>query len=135
MADFAQTSTSVIPGSNARRVGATCAETIAAGKILYKTTGGLAGLADANAAGKTVVWGYAEQGGAVNQKINVITRDDNANLGITFAVGDIGVLSGTAGGIAPLADIASGMTVTSLGVAKTTSTFNFNPTTGGEVAA
>lgn len=134
MADYSQTATSVIPGANARRVSTTFAETVAAGQIVYKTTAGKAGLADSNATGKTAVWGYAENGGAANQRASVVTDDDDATLGITFAVGDIAILSSTAGGIAPSTDAASGATITSLGVAKTTTKFFFRPVTGGEVA-
>lgn len=135
MSDFSQTAASVIPGSNAKRKPVTLAETVTAGQIGYITTSGTAGKADANDADKHVVAGYFETGGATGQRVNLITEDDDATLGITFAIGDIAILSATAGGIAPAADAATGMRVTSLGVAKSTSKLNFRPVASGAAMA
>ena len=54
-----------------------------------------------------------------------------ANLGITNTIGDILILSATAGGIAPPADAATGMYVTVLGVAKSSTLVNFKPLASG----
>ncbi len=136
MADLSQTATSVIAGPNARRiVNAVLAETVTAGQPAYRTAAGTYGKAKANDSTKSAVVGYFEQGGAAGQRVNVVTKDDEANLGIAVAVGDILVASTTAGGIAPAADIASGDYVTVLGVANSTTTINFDPVAAGAVVA
>lgn len=128
MADLSQTAASVIAGPNARRIlSVVLAETVTAGMPAYKTTSGTFGKADGNVAAKAVLVGYFEQGGSAGQRVNVVTQDDAANLGITFAVGDIVVLSAAAGMWAPAADEASGSYVTVAGVATSTTTLNFQP--------
>jgi hypothetical protein len=131
MADKSQTATSVIAGTNARRRSVILAETVTAGKPGYLTTSGTAGLADANVAAKVVVAGYFEQGGATGQRVDLITEDDAANLGISGTIGDILILSATAGGIAPPADAATGMYVTFLGVHTSATLVNFKPVASG----
>lgn len=131
MADKSQTATAVIPGSNAKRKTVTLAEAVTAGQPGYLTTSGTAGLADANVLAKAVVAGYFEQGGAPGQKVNLISEDDDATLGITTAIGDILILSATPGAIAPAADAVAGMYVTVLGVAKSTTKVNFKPLASG----
>lgn len=135
MADYSQTAASVIPGANAKRKLVTLAETVTAGQLGYILSAGTAGKADGNDSTKYTVAGYFESGGAVGQRGYLVTEDDDATLGITFAVGDIAILSTTPGGWAPAADAASGTYVTSLGVAKTTTKFNFKPVAAGAVKA
>jgi len=133
MADLSQTATSVVAGTTGvRRIfNATLAETVTAGMPAYKTSTGTYGKAKADDSTKCNVAGYFEQGGAAGQKVNVVSLDPNANLGITGAIGDIIVLSATAGMIAPAADVASGDFVTVLGVFNTTTTVNWSPIAAG----
>jgi hypothetical protein len=133
MADKSQTATAVIAGPNARRKIVTLAEAVTAGQPGYITTTGTAGLADANVLAKSVVAGYFESGGSTGQKVNLVTKDPAANLGITNTIGDILILSATAGAIAPPADAAAGMYVTVLGVATSTTLVNFDPIAAGAV--
>jgi hypothetical protein len=130
-ADKSQTATSVIAGPNAKRKIVTLAEAVTAGQPGYITSTGTAGLADGNVLAKAVVKGYFESGGSTGQKVNLVTEDDAANLGITNTIGDILILSATAGGIAPPADAATGMYVTVLGVAKSSTLVNFKPLASG----
>lgn len=128
MADLSQTATAVIAGPNARRIlNVVLAEAVSAGMPAYKTTSGTYGKADGNVAAKAVLAGYFEQGGSAGQRVNVVTEDDAAVLGITFAVGDVVVLSAAAGMWAPPADEASGNYVVVAGVATSTTTLNFKP--------
>ena len=128
MADLSQTATAVIAGPNARRIlNIILAETVVAGMPAYKTTSGTYGKADGNDAVKCRLIGYFEQGGAAGQRANIVTQDDAAVLGITFAVGDVVVLSAAAGMWAPAADESSGNYVVVAGVATSTTTLNFQP--------
>jgi len=136
MADLSQTATGVIAGPQAHRIpNVVLAETVSAGMPAYKLANGTYGKADGNDATKCVVAGYFEQGGAAGQRVNVVDKDPNANLGITGAVGDVIVLSSNAGMIAPVADDVSGDFVTVLGVFNTTTTVNWAPVAAGAVKA
>ena len=134
MADKSQTATSVVAGSTAHRIAnVMLAEAVTAGQIAYRLPVGTYGLADANDANKYNVVGYFEQGGAAGQRVNVIDKDPNANLGITGAIGDCIILSTNPGSIAPDTDTASGSFITILGVFTSTTTVNFAPLASGSV--
>lgn len=64
--------------------------------------------------------------GSTNEYAYVVT-EGSVNVGATLTVGEIYVLSGTAGGICPEADLATADRVTLLGVATSTSALNFKP--------
>lgn len=132
MADISITAANVIAGSNARRVYKTAAATITAGQVVYQLAAGTVGLADANGTTPAFnVLGIAENGGGTGQRISVLTEDDDLTIGATVAIGDVLILSATAGGIAAVADAASGHYVTFLGVAKSTTKINFKPVASG----
>lgn len=131
MADKSQTATSVIAGANAKRRSVVLAETVTAGQPGYITASGTAGKADANDSTKASVAGYFEQGGAAGQRVNLVTEDDDANLGISATIGDIAILSATAGAFAPPDDAAAGMFITVLAVAKSATKWNFKPLASG----
>ncbi len=137
MADLSQTAANVIAGNTgARRIfNVTLAEAVSAGMPAYRTTTGTYGKAKANDATKYIVAGYFEQGGAAGQKVNVVSQDPNANLGITGAIGDIVTLSANAGMYAPPGDEASGDFVTVVGVFNSTTTVNWAPVGAGVVKA
>lgn len=65
--------------------------------------------------------GIALNGGADGQPA-AVQKGGVINIGGTVAVGTVYVLSGTAGGIAPVSDLASGDWTTIIGVGLTTST-------------
>lgn len=128
MADITVTATSVVKGSGATiATNETFGETVTAGQAVYKsTTDGLIYKSDANsAAAAKTVYGVALNGGAVSQPASVLTAGP-ITIGATVAVGTIYVLSGTAGGIAPHGDLASGMTTCIIGVATSTTVINVN---------
>lgn len=131
MADLSITATSVLASSAARRVVKDAASTVTAGQPVYLTTSGTVAPADANDSTKASVLGIAENGGATGQPISVVTKDPAFALGATVAIGDVLILSATAGGIAPVADATTGDFVTVLGVAVSTSAINLNPTAAG----
>lgn len=134
MADLSITAASVIASSAARRISKAAASTITAGQVVYLNSSGTVAPADANASAATAaVLGIAENGGGAGQRISVITADPALVIGATVAVGDILVLSATAGGIAPAADLTTGHYATVLGVAVSTTAINFDPLAAGAI--
>lgn len=96
----------------------TSAATVTAGQALYKNSSGTWGLADADSSATTAGLngvGVALNGGASGQPLEIATSGEY-DPGFTATEGVIYVLSGTAGGIAPSADLATGDWVTILGV-------------------
>jgi hypothetical protein len=119
MADLTQTAANVVQGSTARIRKGTAGAVITAGMPLYMDAadGNKLKPADADASALTAaVVGIALTGGAANQPIAYVEAG-LVNLGATLTVGAIYVLSGTAGGICPEADLATGDWVTVLGIA------------------
>lgn len=80
-------------------------------------------------------WYLAEAGGVVAKSVargivltpaaadgqSVIVTEGLVNIGATLSVGEVYVVSATAGGIAPIGDLTTGDFVTVLGVATSTS--------------
>lgn len=138
MSDVSITAANVIKGANAKVRRGRAGATITAGQIVYEdgSDSGDFKLADANASAATArAVGMAAHGASDGQPLEVITEDDDLTPGGTLslsAAADDGVyvLSGTAGGIAPVADLASGWYVVVLGVAKSTSKMIFKPIVG-----
>lgn len=118
MADLTVTAGSVVAGSNAtidKRYLA--GATITAGQTVYLDTSTNTWLlADCDSSATTAVLaGVALNGAASGQPLHVLTAGQ-LTAGATVTVGEIYVLSGTAGGIAPEGDLASGDYVSVLGV-------------------
>jgi hypothetical protein len=129
MADISVTAANVLAGANAKKRTGIAGATITAGQVLYEDSSdsNKLKLADANASALTAkVAGIALHGAATGQPITFVEEDDDFTPGATLslsAAADDGVyiLSGTAGGIAPVGDLASGMYPVVLGVAKSSS--------------
>lgn len=120
-ADITVTAASVAKGTGATTSDGIAGATITAGQAVYlDSTTNTIKLADANAssAASTAV-GIALHGAASGQPIKYQTGGQ-ITIGATVAVGTIYVVSGTAGGIAPSTDLASGWYTNILGVATTT---------------
>lgn len=134
-ADISLTAASVVPGANAKLVTKIAGATITAGQVVYEDTGdsNKVKLADTDSATALarVVFGIAAGGAAAGQPVRIIREDDDLTLGGTVAIGDILILSGTAGAVAPSADAATGDYVVFLGVAKSTTKINFKPVASG----
>jgi len=122
MSDLSITAADVVPAAGANGFGqGTAGATITAGQWLYKdsTDSNQLKLADTDAsqAAATCV-GVALHAALDNQPIRYQT-EGNLDCGGTTVVGTIYVLSGTAGGIAPAADLASSDWTTVLGIGTT----------------
>lgn len=109
-ADLSVTAASVVPGSKAKTTVYTAGATITAGQAVYfDSSAGTVKLADANASATTAaVIGIAANGASSGQPVSVITEDDDFTPGATLTTGTVYILSATAGGIAPVADLTTG---------------------------
>ncbi len=119
MADITVTPASVVAGSDSTTVSGTAGVTITAGQAVYlDTTTGKWALADADSAtvAQRRAAGIALNGAALNQPIKVLTSGD-ITIGATVTAGVAYYLSGTAGGICPVADIGTGEYVNLIGIA------------------
>ena len=122
MADATVTAANVQPvttGTNQTKIASvTAGATITAGQSVYKNSSGTWALADADASAETAGQrgvGVALNGASSSQPLDVATGGEY-DPGFTATEGVMYVLSGTAGGVAPSADLATGDWVTILGV-------------------
>lgn len=136
MADISVTAASVAASANAvvlkqYNAGAT----IAAGEVVYLDANNKWQLMDANASATgndpSNTRGIALGGGANNQPIAVATKDSYFTPGATLTNGIAYYASANAGKIAPVADVGSGNYATFIGIARSTSILNLNPTAAG----
>lgn len=117
MVDITITAANVVQATAAKTIEGTAGETITAGETLYLDTSvAKYKLADNDAATTDLVAGIALHSSVVNQPI-VVQTSGGIDLGATLTIGETYVLSTTAGGIAPIADLGSTEYVTILGVA------------------
>ena len=132
MSDVSITAANVVKGANAKTRRGRAGATITAGQVVYEDSSDSFDLklADANASAATAnPVGIALHGASDGQPLEYVYEDDDFTPGGTLslsAAADDGVyvLSGTAGGIAPIGDLASGMYPVILGVAKSTTKMN-----------
>jgi hypothetical protein len=126
MADKTVTAGSVLASSNAKKRTVIAGTTITAGQAVYEDPADSfkAKLADANNTAVTAkVAGIALQSVSSGQPLEICYEDDDFTPGFSTslsAAADDGVyvLSGTAGGIAPIGDLAAAMYPVVLMVAK-----------------
>ena len=129
-ADLSITASSFLPGKNARYLNGIAGEVITAGQpVVVGAVDGRYYKADANDTTKLKVEGIAAHSvAAAGQAMAIITEDDDLTLGATLSMtAPIYVLSATAGGIAPSADITTGTHTIIIGIAKTTTKIAVKP--------
>lgn len=134
MADYTQTAADVNLVTSGGTEVVTAGAAISAGQPYYKDSNGQAQLCDADGDSDTAgIDGIALCDVASGQKVVGALPGSSVeiDMGITFTVGDVVVLSGTAGAYAPVADLASGDFVTIVGVAKTANNIIFDPNVSG----
>jgi hypothetical protein len=120
MSDISVTAGNVVAGAAARIVNGRAGGTITAGQPVYSdsTDSGDFKAADNNVSAAVAnAAGIALHGAADGQPLAICVEGD-INLGATLIVGETYIVSATAGGIAPVADISTNF-VTVLGVART----------------
>lgn len=140
-ADVTVTAANVIPGPNADIITGVAGATVTAGQIIYLDTASQTWkLADtdlsAAASGANTKIGMAASGAAAGQQFRVILEDDNLTVGGTLSMtAPFYVLSGTAGGIAPIADLAAADYPVLLIIARSTTNGVFKPVRGPVVVS
>lgn len=129
-ADLSITASSLLPSSQAKYANGICGAAITAGSLVYVSSAdGRYYAADANVSTTWEVAGLAAHATtAAGQPIAIITEDPQLTVGATLSmVAPVYVLSATAGGIAPSADIAAGWYPVVVGVAISTTKMYFKP--------
>lgn len=119
--DVSVTAANVVPATGYRYIDGTAGETITAGQTLYfKESDQRYWKADSDSATAAVrtLAGIALNGASAGQPLRVFLGG-NITIGGTVTVGTIYVLSDTAGGIMPAADLETGDYVTIVGIATT----------------
>lgn len=123
MADLTITATSVVAGGGAKTTEGVAGATITAGQVVYyDTSAGTWKLADCDSGTAAVrsPGGIALNGAASGQALRVLTSGP-ITIGATLTAGVAYYLSGTAGGICPVADLTTGDYPTIIGIATSTS--------------
>lgn len=129
MADLTQTPANVRIGSDsATKSTVQAGEAISAGMpVYYKSTDSKYYKADANAGvSESNAAGIALTNASINDYFEMQTAGD-INLGATLTVGEIYIVSATAGAICPHGDLGSGHYACILGIAKSASLLTLDP--------
>jgi hypothetical protein len=134
VADISVTAASVMKTSATSVVDSAsyAGEALTAGQVVYN----LAGVwmkSDSSTAAKAAAAGIAMNSAASGQPVEV--SRGKITVGGTVAVGVVYYVSTNGGGIAPVADVTTGMYVTPLGVADTTTTIVIDPKPSGVAKA
>ncbi len=132
MADVSITATSVAPGTDTQYMDGFLGASVTAGQVVYLDTAtNTFKLADANASSTTAnAAGIAMNGGASGQPVKVAVAG-TITAGGTLTTGSVYVLSATAGGIAPVADLASGHYPVIVGIATSAALLKLSMFKGG----
>ena len=132
MADLSITAADVIKTDSTLIAEGTAGATVTAGQPVYKdsTASGKLKPADADVLATAAAVGIALHGASDGQPLRYATGG-NLTLSAVMTVGAVYVVSTTAGGIAPVADLGSGDYVTLLGVATTTSNIKLSVSVSG----
>jgi hypothetical protein len=136
MADLSITAANVLSSANAAPVKSyNYGATITAGQLVYLDSNNKWQLtdADASSAGNNAnsMVGVALVGGANNQPGVVALRDVFFTPGATLTNGIAYYASRNAGAICPVADVGAGNYATVIGIARSTTVLNLNPTPSG----
>jgi hypothetical protein len=138
MADLSITAANVVAGSGATKESGVAGATITAGQAVYKdaSDGGKFKLADNDSATAAVrsFYGIALHGASSGQPLTVL-KEGPITIGATVAVGTVYMTSSTAGGIAPVADAATGDYVTVIGIGTSTTVIEVQPLAAGAAVA
>lgn len=120
--DLTITPASFVPGPNAKFQQGIAGATITAGQpVALDSSTERYVLADANVSTRVKVEGFAANGASAGQPLTILVEDDDLTLGATLSMtAPIYVLSDTAGGVKPSADITTGDYPVVLLIAKST---------------
>lgn len=126
--DIAITAANLIPSAQAVPRDGVAGVAITAGQLVYKDTAdGKIKLADANGASTLIRTpiGMAVNSAGIGQPVRYIVSDPDLTIGGTVSNGAAYVLSGTAGGLAPIADQTTGWypCIVAIGISSTKVSF------------
>lgn len=122
MADVTVVAAEVLPDSGTVTTGGTLGGTVTAGQSVYlDSTTNTWKAADANSTAATAAAKGISMTGGVSGQPCVICTGGTLDPGFTVDVAKVYVVSATAGGIAPVADLVQGWRTTILGVGITAS--------------
>lgn len=134
--DVSITASAVVPSANARIATAPCGATITAGQLIYLDSTDTdaqgrskAKLADCNSATAAVrsVAGIAINSASAGQEVSYVYYDPALVIAASgLTANTIYVLSATAGGLAPAADVTTGWYLSVVAVAKSGTTIFFS---------
>lgn len=121
MVDISVTAASVLPGAGAITEDGIAGETITAGQALYKAADGFWYKADADSATALArdAKAISLNGASASQPVKV-QKSGEITFNAAFTAGVTYYLSGTAGGICPVADVGTGEYYDVIGIAKST---------------
>lgn len=135
MSDISITPASVLKSSTATALSGIAGATITQGQALYidTTASNVLKLADSNGTAPANTFaGFALNSASTGQPVQYVASDTAYICGGTLTSGNVIYLSDTPGAItATYADIASGSTVITLGVATSTTAMVLTPVVGG----
>ncbi len=126
MADITITAANVVAGNGARITHGTAGAAVTAGQVVYKDAAdGKFKLADCDSATAAVrsPVGIALHAAAANQPLAIVNSGP-VTIGATLTAGVTYYLSPNAGGIAPVADLASGDYPVIMGIATSATVLN-----------
>ena len=111
------------PSGVSAQSGYNAGEAIDAGEAIYlDSSTSTMKLSDADGSATSACIGIAVNSAATGQPVQWIKTGNTITLSSNFTIGQVYVVSGTAGKIAPYSDLTTGDYVTILGVATTAST-------------
>lgn len=117
MANIAITASDVAPGANVKHVKGVAGATITAGQALYlDVVTNTYKLASATAEDTAAFAGVALCGASAGQPVVMAKTDADLDLGNQLSVGEVYVVSATAGAIAPASDLVAGNFVSLVGI-------------------
>lgn len=128
MADLTITAANVLPGANASMATGTAGAAITAGQVVYlasATKKWMLADADSATAEARKAGGIALNNAALNQPLAVATSGD-VTVGGTMTAGTALYVSGTPGGLCPVADVATGDYPCIVGMAKSATVLAIN---------
>ncbi|MER9310095.1 hypothetical protein NKI51_12355 [Mesorhizobium australicum] len=127
MTDIAITAANVLAGANAVIENGYAAAAVTAGQVVYRDASAKYNLADTDSATALVrkPRGIALNGAAIGQPV-AVQRSGDITIGATVTKGVAYYLSGTPGGICPVADVAAGDYPAVIGIATSASVLSIN---------
>lgn len=136
MANVTITASDVAPGANVKQVKGVAGTTITAGQALYlDTVTNTYKLASATTENTAAFRGIALCGASTGQPVVMAKTDADLDLGNQLSVGEVYVVSATAGAIAPVSDLVAGNFVSIVGISNASDSLSVTSDSGTQSTA